>query len=679
MSKTENVETTLAELRAEIDRHNRLYYIDAAPQISDRDYDRLHERLITIEAEHPELVTPDSPSQRVGGHALDQFVTVKHSAPMLSIENTYNYDEIREWDDRVRRGLSQGEPVRYVVELKVDGVAVSLRYEAGTLALGATRGDGYEGDDVTSNIRTVRGIPLVLADDPPPVLEVRGEVYMTNAELVRLNERRVADEETPFANPRNSTAGSLKLLDSKLCARRRLRFLAHGLGESTGLRASSYADILKDLQRWGLPIAPGNASYDSIDGVLDHAKLWETKRHELEFQTDGLVIKVDDLRQRERLGTRSKSPRWVIAFKYEAEQALTKVLGILVYVGKTGKLTPVADLTPVLLAGTTVRRASLHNAEEIARKDVRIGDFVMIQKAGEIIPQVVRVEIEARTGDELVYEFPTTCPSCGSAVIKEAGEVDSRCSNSPSVCPAQLKELIFWYAHRDAMDIEGLGEKLIAQLVDSGLVKGPADLYRLEEGTLANLERMGKKSAKNLVDAIEGSKHRGLDHLLAGLTIRHVGTRGSEVLAERFRTLDALIEADLVTLEAIPEVGAVVAASVHAYFHDESNRQRLAELRSVGVEPPPFQPSTVGASKLLLAGKTFVLTGTLPKRSRGEAEALIKRMGGKVTGSVSKSTNYLLTGEAAGSKLDKAKALGITIVSEADLEGWASEAGIQEG
>ena len=435
-----------AKLRADIERHNRLYYVDAAPDISDKDFDKLLKKLEAIEAEHPELVTPDSPTQRVGGQPLASFANVAHAVPMLSIDNTYNYDEIREWDARVRKALPADDAVRYAVELKVDGVAVSLRYEGGVFVLGATRGDGERGDDVTANLRTVRGIPLALGDDPPPILEVRGEVYMTNAELVRLNELRTANEELPFANPRNSSAGSLKLLDPTLCGKRRLRFVAHGLGQVVGLKVRSYRSILERLNAWNLPISPYNAHFDDIEAVIRHAEEWATRRNTLDFQTDGLVIKVDDLAQRERLGARSKSPRWVIAFKYAAEQAITRVRDITVQVGKTGKLTPVADLDPVSLAGTTVKRATLHNSDEIARKDIRIGDTVVIEKAGEIIPQVVRVEIEGRDGSERIFTFPDVCPSCGGEVVREEGEADYRCKNPPSKCPEQLKELIRWFA-----------------------------------------------------------------------------------------------------------------------------------------------------------------------------------------------------------------------------------------
>ncbi|MGC8638982.1 MAG: NAD-dependent DNA ligase LigA [Isosphaeraceae bacterium] len=670
MART-SVEQEIDQLRAEIERHNRLYYLEAAPEISDREYDRLMARLIELETEHPELVTPDSPTQRVGGAPLAEFATVTHAVPMLSIDNTYSFEEIREWDVRVRKGLSRGETVHYVVELKVDGVAVSLRYEHGKFVLGSTRGDGERGDDITANLRTVREIPLSLHGHPPELLEVRGEVFMTNSELARLNELRRAAGERPFENPRNSTAGSLKLLDPKICGQRRLRFISHGLGDVRGLREQSYRKITEKLKAWGVPVSQYTGFYDSIDKVIDHAREWQDKRNSLDFQTDGLVIKVDDLGQRERLGARSKSPRWTIAFKYEAEQAITKIIHIGVQVGKTGKLTPVADLTPVRLGGTTVKRATLHNADEIARKDIRVGDTVVIQKAGEIIPQVVRVEHDARDGSEVPFDFPTHCPNCGAPVVRDPGEVDYRCSNPPSACTEQLKGRLKYFAHRDAMDIDGLGEKLIEQLVAGGLVRSLADLYRLDVPTLAELERMGKKSAENLVEAIEKTKHRTLDRLITGLAIRHVGTRMGEVLAERYPTLEKLQNATLTELEETPEVGPIVAASIHDYFQNPEHKQLLDDLKAVGVAPAPYKPAARGGGHLVFAGKTFVLTGTLPKRKRPEAEAIIKQLGGKVTGSVSKMTSYVLAGADPGSKLDKARELGIPVINEAEFEKMA--------
>ena len=655
-------------LRKELERHNRLSYVEAAPEISDREYDRLMDRLRKLEEQYPELASPESPTQRVGGEPLSEFTTVTHKVPMLSIDNTYRFDDLREWDSRVRRGLNPGEIVQYVVELKIDGVAVSVRYEHGLFVQGATRGDGERGDDISANLRTIREIPLRLLDDPPELLEVRGEVYMNNSELARLNDLRRAEGEKPFENPRNATAGSLKLLDPRICAQRRLRFVAHGLGEVRGLRETSYYEITKRLVSFGLPISPGITRYDSIEEVIEHIRHWEHRRNTLDFQIDGLVIKVDDLNQRERLGARSKSPRWAIAFKYEAEQAVTKILNISVQVGKTGKLTPVADLVPVRLGGTTVKRATLHNADEIARKDIRIGDTVVVQKAGEIIPQVVRVEHEARDGTETPFIFPKHCPNCGAPVVRDPGEVDFRCSSRPSACTEQLRGRIRYFAHRDAMDIDGLGEKLIDQLIASGLVSGLADLYRLDRESLENLERMGRKSADNLLRAIEASKHRTLDRLLTGLAIRHVGTRTAEILASRYRTLENLRSASLEELERIPEIGPIVAASVYEFFQDPDNQKLLDELIALGVSPRPYQPPSFAGDRPILAGKTFVLTGTLPKRSRSEAEQLIKELGGKVTGSVSKMTSYVIAGADPGSKLLRARELGIPVLSEDDFE-----------
>lgn len=655
-------------LRREIERHNRLYYVDAAPEISDRDFDRLLQRLQELESAHPEFITPDSPTQRVGGRPIDGFRTVQHAVPMLSIDNTYDPNEVREWDARVRKALNPGEPVRYVVELKVDGVSASLRYELGKLVLGSTRGDGVQGDDITENLRTVRGIPLSLGDHPPRLVEVRGEVYMTNAELVRLNEIRQAEGEPPFANPRNSTAGSLKLLDSRLCAQRRLRFVAHGLGEIAGVEDKSYEKMMGHFHQWSIPTTPYSASYDSIDGVIEHAERWETRRHTLDFQIDGLVVKVDDRDQRLRLGTRAKSPRWVIAYKYEAEQAVTKVLHIGVQVGKTGRLTPVADLAPVLLAGTVVKRATLHNADEIARKDVRVGDTVAIAKAGEIIPQVVRVEHSARTGLEVPFVFPTHCPNCGAPAVRVPGEVDYRCSNPPSACSTQLEGRIRNFARRNAMDVDGLGEKLIDQLVRKELVRSLADLYRLDVETLSHLDRMGEKSARNLLDALETSKTRTLDRFLTGLTIRHVGERVAEWVAARYASIDDLRTASLADLEAVPGLGPIVARSIHDFFQDPETLYLLDDLKAVGVRPQPMPSPTVGTASLPFSGLTFVITGTLPRRPRPEAEALIKKLGGKVTGSVSKATSFVLAGRDPGSKLTRARELNVPILDEDEFD-----------
>jgi DNA ligase (NAD+) len=656
-----------AELRRLINYHSKLYYVDARPEISDREFDRLVKELEEIEAAHPDLVTADSPTRRVGGEPIEGFVTVKHRLPMLSIDNTYNAGELREFDRRVRKLLS-GEPITYVIELKIDGVAISLTYQEGLFTLGATRGDGERGDDVTHNLKTIRDLPLRLAGEgPPPLLEVRGEVYMTRAELARINRERQAKNLEPFANPRNSTAGSLKLLDPRQSAQRRLRLFTYELGATEHVTIRSHLEALELLRRCGLPVNEHTASFDSIDAVIEHCNEWAERRHDLPYDTDGMVIKVNDFGHRERLGYTSKAPRWAVAYKYEAEQALTKLLKIEVQVGKTGILTPVAHLEPVQLAGTTVSRASLHNADMIASKDIRIGDQVLVEKAGEIIPYVIRSEAEARTGSEKVFHFPSKCPVCGSPVEKEEGGVYYRCTGP--ACPAQLKERLRFLAHRNAMDIEGLGTALIDQLVDTGLVRSLPDVYRLTFDRVLDLERMGKKSAQNLIDGIESSKGRGLARVLTGLGIRHVGEHVAELLAAAFGAIDALMNASVERLAQVEGIGQERAESIHKFFHSSAGSKAVEDLRSLGVklsEDARPTPAQVGGPDL--AGKTFVVTGTLLKYGRDEIEGLIKKLGGKAAGSVSKKTNYVIAGEKAGSKLDKARELGVTVLSEAEFE-----------
>jgi DNA ligase (NAD+) len=658
------------ELRRQIDHHNYLYYVEARPEISDREFDQLLKELQEIEAAHPELATPDSPTQRVGGQPIEGFRTVAHRERMLSIDNTYNADELREFDRRVRKLLG-GEPVRYVVEPKIDGVAMSLTYEDGLLTVGATRGDGEHGDDVTHNLKTIRELPLRLHTDKPPALfEARGEVYMTRDELVRINRERAAKGLEPFANPRNLSAGTLKLLDPRQAAERRLRFFAYGQGAVQGVKIKTHLELLDLLKGYGFPVNSHIEAFDSIDEITDYCTHWADRRAELPYETDGLVIKVNDLDQRKRLGMTSKAPRWVVAYKFAAEQALTKLLKIEVQVGKTGKLTPVAHLEPVRLAGTTVSRASLHNADEIARKDIRVGDIVVVEKAGEIIPYVVRSEPGARTGAEKVYHFPTKCPVCGSPVEREEGEAEHRCTGA--ACPAQLKEKLRFYAHRNAMDIEGLGSAIIDQLVDSGLVRTLPDLYRLTLDQLLELERMGKKSAQNLLDGIEASKGRGLARVLTGLAIRHVGERGAEILAEEFESIDKLVHATEERLAQVNGIGPVLAHSIHQFFHSEAGRKSIEELRGFGVKMHE-EPKPGDGRAETLAGKTFVVTGTLQRYGREEIEALIKRLGGKATGSVSKKTDYVIAGEKAGSKLEKARQLGVPVLTEGEFEKMTQE------
>jgi DNA ligase (NAD+) len=683
-----------AELRRLIDHHNYLYYVEARPEISDREFDRLLEELTKLETEHPELRTPDSPTQRVGGQPIEGFRTVKHREPMLSIDNTYSAEELREFDHRVRKLLG-GETVHYVVELKIDGVAISLTYEHGVFTVGATRGDGEHGDDVTHNLKTIHELPLRLeaaaadgrkgktrgksgsagalwdnlasADAPPPLLEVRGEVYLTRAELARINKERVDRGLEVYANPRNLAAGTLKLLDPRLSAERRLRLFCYALGACEGVAVQTHQEALDLLRHYRFPVNPHIKPFDTIDEVIAYCQGWSDRRGELAYDIDGLVIKVDDVEQRRRLGTTSKAPRWVVAYKFAAEQGLTKLLKIDVEVGKQGTLTPVAHLEPVRLAGTTVSRASLHNADFIKNKDIRVGDMVVVEKAGEIIPYVVRSEATARTGEEKVYHFPTKCPVCGGPVARDPGGAFYRCTNDRG-CQGRLKRQLRAFAARFAMDIDGLGEKIVDQLVDTGLVKSIPDLYRLDAQRLLQLERMGEKSAQNLLDGIEASKGRGLAHVLAGLAIEHVGESVAELLAEEFGTINALREATVERLLRVNGIGPIMAEDIHKYFHSDYGTKIIQELETLGVKMQAAARPRPGKLGTDLSGKTFVVTGTLQDFSREGIERLIKDLGGKAAGSVSRKTSYVIAGENAGSKLDKAKELGVPVLTEEEFK-----------
>jgi DNA ligase (NAD+) len=656
------------ELRQLIDHHSYLYYVEAKPDISDREFDKLLDELKKIEADHPELITPDSPTQRVGGQPIEGFVTVKHSTPMLSIDNTYSAAELREFDRRVRK-LLPGEDVTYVVELKIDGVAIALTYQKGQFTVGATRGDGERGDDVTHNLRTINGLPLRLrTKEPPALFEARGEVYMTRAELARINREREAKGLDVYANPRNLSAGTLKLLDPRQSAARRLQLFTYALGAVEGVEVHSHLESLALLRKFGFPVNPHIQDFDNIDKVIDYCDSWANRRAELPYETDGMVIKVNDLEQRQRLGYTSKAPRWVVAFKFAAEQGLTRLDSIEVDVGKQGTLTPVAHLAPVRLAGTTVSRASLHNADFIKNKDIRIGDMVVVEKAGEIIPYIVRSEPAARTGQEKVFHFPKTCPRCGSPVVREEGGAYYRCT-AGKTCVGQLKRQLRAFAARAAMDIEGLGVKIIDQLVDAGLVRSIPDLYRLNVEQVTELERMGKKSAQNLIDGIATSKDRGLARLLAGLAIEHVGTSVAELLAHAFKSMDALMGASEERLSQINGVGPVMAKDIQAFFQTEHAAKMVQALKEAGVkmtEDP--RPAPAGVNGVDLRDQTFVVTGTLQRYKRDEIEGLIKALGGKTAGSVSKKTSYVVAGEEAGSKLEKARELGIKVLNEEEFE-----------
>lgn len=662
------------ELRKLIHHHNHLYYSDAAPEISDREFDRLLQELRQIENDHPALATPDSPTQRVGGAPIDGFQTVSHRVPMLSIDNTYNAEELRDWDRSIRKMLTPGEKIDYAIELKIDGVAMSITYVNGLLSVGATRGDGEQGDDVTHNLRTMPEVPLQLkTEHPPQLFEVRGEVYLTRADLIRINRLRSERGEKPYENCRNLTAGSLKLLDPKQSAERRLRLFTYALGAVEDVPITSHRDSLALMSQFGFPVNPHTEYRDSIEGVIEYIATWNTKRHDLPYDTDGMVIKVDSFAQRERLGTTSKFPRWARAYKFAAEQAVTKLARIEVQVGRTGKLTPVAHFDPpVRLAGTTVSRATLHNAEEMSRKDIRVGDTVVVEKAGEIIPQVVRVETGTRTGTEQVFEFPQTCPICGAPTRREEGSPFVICTAPRGQCGGQVKRQLRQFARREAMDIEGLGEKLIDQLVDTGLVPSIADIYQLDRSKLLSLERMGEKSAQNILEGISRSKGRGLARLLAGISIPHVAESMADILAQEFLSMDALAAADETRLGQVEGVGPERAKAIREYFQTEAIINMIADLRDAGLRMTEEKRDTAANAESVggvsLQGKTIVVTGSLQRYERNEIESLIKSLGGKPSGSVSKKTDYVVAGDKAGSKLDKARELGVVVLSEDDFD-----------
>ncbi len=654
-------EERIQQLRAEIDRHNYLYYVLDAPEISDAQYDALLRELEELERAHPELITADSPTQRVGAAPATQFGTVAHRVPMLSLANAFGHEEFRDFDRRVKRGLglSPDAEVEYVCELKIDGLAMSLTFENGVLITGATRGNGMEGEDITNNIRTIRAIPLRLRPvaDLAGVIEVRGEVYLSRAEFDRINIEREEHEEPPFANPRNAAAGSVRQLDPRVTALRKLSIFCYALGEMGNLKLGTHQQLLHFLKEAGLPVNPNITLAHGADAVLEFCDKWESTRRTLSYDIDGVVVKVNSLAQQQALGFVSRSPRWAIAYKYAPEQAETVIRGILVQVGRTGALTPVAIMDPVLLAGSVVARATLHNEDEIRRKDIRIGDRVKIQKAGEVIPEVVEVILSARTGNERPFAMPDHCPVCGSEVVKPEGEAVARCSGI--ACPAQLKQRIEHFVSRGALDIQGIGPALVEQLVATGLVHDPADLYALTEEQLVELERMGKKSAENVVKAICGAKEPALGRLVFGFGIRYVGETVAEILAAHFGSLERLVEATQDELLEIPGIGPQIANSVAIFFQQEQTAVLLRKLLEAGVHPHGVVPVGEGP----LCGETYVFTGTLSV-PREEAEARVRALGGKTTYSVSKSTTYVVVGAKPGSKADKARQLDVTILTE---------------
>lgn len=674
----------IEQLREEIRHHDYLYFVENNPRISDEQYDRLIRELRELEAAYPALITSDSPTQRVGERPLVGFASVTHAVPMLSIDNTYSPEELREFDARVRRllaseGISQS-PL-YFVDPKIDGVAVSLRYEGGRFVLGATRGDGQRGDDITQNLRAIRGVPLRLRGGAwPAVLEARGEVYWPWSAFERVNREREAAGEEPFKNPRNATAGTLKQLDPRAAAGRGLVFCVHGFGQIEPLPAgvTRASELMERVREWGLPVSPHRRVCHDIDAVIAFIREWEAKRCELDFETDGVVIKVDQLALRERLGVTSKAPRWCIANKYAAQRAATRLLSVDFQVGKLGTITPRAVMEPVLLAGTTVRHATLHNFDQVERLGVMVGDTVLIEKAGEIIPQVVGVVREKRPSDARRIERPTRCPECGGPVQQDEGGVYLRCVNL--ACPAQLLERLKFFCGRDQMDIRGLGSVLVERLVQAGLVRNYADIFRLPQRReeLIELElvpattgrkavKLGAKKTDALIRGVEQARTQPLARLLAALNIRHVGSTTAELLAEHFGDIEALAVADEAALQEVEGIGPEVAASMRAWFESEPGRRTIRELKAAGVnvrQPRRVQPAGGG----VLAGKSVVVTGTLEKYTRKQIEELIKQRGGKAAGSISRKTDLVVAGEEAGSKLDKARQLGVRVVSEEEFE-----------
>lgn len=658
------IEGRIRKLRDEIEFHNYRYYVLDDPVISDAEYDALMRELVELEAEHPELVTPDSPTQRVGAAPAEAFAPVVHRSPMMSLANVYSVEELRAFDTRVRKALD-GEPVEYVAELKIDGLAVSLTYEDGKFVRGATRGDGTTGEDVTHNLKTIRSIPMRLRLDRPVSIDVRGEVYMIRREFHKLNEERRAAGEPLFANPRNAAAGSLRQLDPKVTAARPLDIFVYGIGYVSGAGGAApetHLEALGLLKEAGFRTNPNTRLCRTIDEVVDYCAHWGERRDSLDYEIDGVVVKVNSLAQQERLGATARSPRWAVAYKFPARQATTKVRDIIVQVGRTGTLTPVAVLDPVELAGSTVSRATLHNEDIIRAKDIRIGDTIIVEKGGDVIPEVVKVVTERRTGAEREFRMPTKCPECGADVVRLEGEAASRCVGGMA-CPAQVREGILHFASRDAMDIEGMGPSLVAQLLDTGLVKTVADIYDLKLDDIARLERMGKKSAENLLGAIERSKSHPLHRLVFALGIRHVGERSARDLAEHFGTMDRLAAATYDELTDVPDVGPKVAESVLAFFREPRNREILRRLADAGVNMKETEKVAPSAESPL-AGKTVVLTGTLERFTRKEAEEAVLARGGKVSSSVSRKTDYVVVGKDPGSKYDKARELGVTILDE---------------
>jgi len=667
MASEVSYQNEVEKIRAEIERHNDLYYQKAQPEISDFEFDQLLERLKTLEDEHPELVTADSPTQRIGGKAtsLKPFV---HTVPLMSLDNSYDLDDLKAFTERCEK-LAEGRQLDYVAELKIDGLTVALHYDEGLLRVGATRGDGLKGDDVTPNVKTIKTIPLRLKQDAPAHAEVRGEVFLSRTQFARINAELEMQGERTFANARNSASGTLRMLDSAIVASRRLDMFPYDVIRGRQKMFATHWENFEWCERNGFNVNPHRALCSSYDELVSFINDIETKRDGFDYEIDGVVVKVNSTALQDEFGATTKAPRWAIAYKYPARQGTTKLLGIGIQVGRTGALTPVAHLEPVLLAGTTVARASLHNEDEIKRLGLKIGDWVMIEKSGEIIPQILGVLASKRDGSETDFEFPAVCPACGSAAVRPPGEAVRRCVNTD--CPAKIKGRLGYFASRKAMDIEGLGDVLINTLVDNGMVKDVADLYSLSSATIANLERKAEKSAGKLIEQIEASKTRGLQRLLFGIDIRHVGERYAKILANHFRSIDRLAEASIEELDDIHEIGLAVAESVYEWFRDPRNIDLVDRLRAAGVKMETDAASTATLDERFV-GKTFVLTGKLENYTRDEAAKVIEDRGGRVSSSVSRKTDYVVAGSDAGSKLAKAESLAISVLSETDFAGLVS-------